>query len=392
MNIALDMKTVFTLVVLGHLCTMILISAYRRHFAQDSAIYLFSMSKWLQAAVWGLSVFRFTLPGILGIALPNLILFIAAGLELSAVLKVIGGMDLRVKRYMILLMGVSLFGYLLIFFVYNTEWLRICFSSLMLSLFMAYPVYRLAGDKQASALKKTLSVMYGILCITLLVRAVLAVKMVDQMSLYSEANLYQLASYFSIFFMMLVGNIGFILLSKEQADERLLQLASYDDLTGALNRRTFIERAEQCIEELAESRLPVSFILFDIDHYKRINDTYGHEVGDRVLRDMTGAAKRLLEDRGILGRYGGDEFAILLPGLNVQESDALAEWLRSLLAAEGTSEPFIPYTVSMGIVTVTATKQFAVLELYKLSDQALYEAKRKGRNRVERNGIFPAEI
>ncbi|ANS76639.1 hypothetical protein AWM70_20340 [Paenibacillus yonginensis] len=385
MNIALDMKTVFTLVALGHLCTLILISAYRSKFTQVSAIYWFSLSKGLQGAVWGLSVFRFVLPDMFGVVLPNLILFVAAWLEMGAVLKAIGGMNPFIRRFMLLLTAVGLSGYLLIFFCFDAGWPRISFSSLMIFLFVAYPVYRLAGDKQASALKKTLSAMYATLGVFLLMRAVLAVSMADQMSLFSGANWYQFVSYFFIFFMMLVGNIGFILLSKEQADEKLLQLASYDDLTGALNCRTFIEKSQRSIEQLARRGEPVSFILFDIDHYKRINDTHGHDVGDRVLQEMAGDVQQLLEGRGWLGRYGGDEFALLLPGLGEQESEAFAEWLRSRLAEKRASGALIPYTVSMGIVTLTAARDLAVSQLYKLSDQALYAAKRQGRNRLERN-------
>ncbi|WP_162515365.1 sensor domain-containing diguanylate cyclase [Paenibacillus pinistramenti] len=385
MVVALDMKTVFILVALGHLCTMILITAYRIKFMQDAVIRLFSISKWLQVLIWALSAFRLGLPDVIGVVLPNLILFAASCLEISALLLAIDGMNRRVARFMALLTAAGIGGYLIIYAAYNAEWLRISFASLVTAMYIAYPAVKLAKDKGASALKKTLSVMYGLVGILLLARSVLAVWMTSEMSMVSGPSPYQLVTYFSIFFMMLVGNIGFILLSKEQADDKLVRLASYDDLTGALNRRTFIERTQKSIESLTKSQEPVSFILFDIDHYKRINDTYGHETGDRVLQEMTAAVQRLVQGRGIFGRYGGDEFAVLLPGLSAVESDSLAEQLRTHIALQSALESRIPYTISLGIVTIPASRHLNASMLYQLSDRALYNAKRLGRNRAERH-------
>ncbi|MNR02192.1 Diguanylate cyclase DosC [compost metagenome] len=151
------------------------------------------------------------------------------------------------------------------------------------------------------------------------------------------------------------------------------------------NRRTFIQHAEFEIKQLAGRGQPVSFILFDIDEYKTINDTFGHDVGDQVLKYMSKLVQGNLGTKGFLGRYGGDEFAILLPGLHETEAEKIAEQLRMSIDGARLTGFSLQFTVSMGLVTVVASPDTRVSRLYQLSDQALYEAKRGGRNRVVRS-------
>lgn len=392
MNLNLDMKTVFTLVVLGHLFTIILISAYRGRFANDKAIRLFSLSKWLQAAAWAITMFRDRLPEFFGIVLPNCILFMATALEVLALLHNIYQDNLKVERFCGFLCAVSIFGFIFISIAMNDESIRIFYASFIVAVFVACPAYFFIREwRGSSALRRTMGAMYGLLFLGLLLRAALALPFTSQMSLFSAPNLFQNVTFVSLYFMMLVGNIGFVLLSKEHSDEQLLHLASYDDLTETLNRRTFIERSDQCIGELAREARPVSFILFDIDKYKQINDTYGHYVGDMVLRDMTDSIRDMVEKIGLIGRYGGDEFAVLLPGMDEEKSDVLAERLREQVATQGSALSHIEYTVSMGVVTLPAGPGVEISLLYKLCDEALYEAKKRGRNRVERSVISDAQ-
>lgn len=388
MNFTLDMTTVLFLIVLGHLFTIILISAYRSRFANDAATRLFSMSKWLQAASWCICIFRGSAPFFIGVFLPNCLLFIATALEILALLKVIQDEEEKLQKFLSYLCAGSIAGFLLICLFWNTESVRIFYASLMVAAFVFFPVYLLFKDRQnASPLRQTIGIMYGLLFLGLLLRTFLALPFTSQMSLFSSPNLFQTVSYISLYFMMLVGNIGFILMSKEYSDGLLLRFASYDDLTGLMNRRTFIERSEMCIDALSENGEPVSFMLFDIDRYKQINDTYGHYVGDLVLKDMASCIRKEVNARGLIGRYGGDEFAVLLPGIGEQESDLLADELREYVSLNGSSLSHIDYTISMGVVTLPAGLGVDMSMLYRLCDEALYEAKRLGRNRVERTRI-----
>ncbi|MHC8523843.1 GGDEF domain-containing protein [Rossellomorea sp. H39__3] len=121
-----------------------------------------------------------------------------------------------------------------------------------------------------------------------------------------------------------------------------------------------------------------SFLLFDVDHFKQINDTYGHLAGDQVLQDMTTTIQGQLTDKDLFGRYGGDEFAILLVDKGIEASNRFTEQLISSLHS---TKSIVPYQVSIGITTFeTSTLE----ELYACCDEALYEAKKAGRNQFKR--------
>ena len=166
--------------------------------------------------------------------------------------------------------------------------------------------------------------------------------------------------------------------------ERLDKLASTDDLTQIYNRRYF---EEQCVLELGRSQRhlhPISFIIFDLDNFKGINDLYGHPTGDAVLQWVANRCRSLIRMNDTIARFGGDEFAVLLPETNVDDAFCLAERLRS-----GISEtPFrygslkLNITGSFGIYG-TALVNEDLSELMIKADKALYKAKSQGRNRVE---------
>jgi diguanylate cyclase (GGDEF)-like protein len=126
-------------------------------------------------------------------------------------------------------------------------------------------------------------------------------------------------------------------------------------------------------------------MLLDVDHFKQVNDTYGHDTGDKVLRDFARRIEGQLGNGDLFGRFGGEEFAVLLHRSDEEASDETAERLRrSVLDAtiEGMS---LPYTVSIGLITIVSGERVPLNTLYKLSDTALYQAKQRGRNCVVRS-------
>ncbi len=170
------------------------------------------------------------------------------------------------------------------------------------------------------------------------------------------------------------------------------RLAITDVLTGQLNRRGFIETARREIERFQRYGRPLSVILLDIDRFKEINDTYGHLVGDEVLRFVASRCVQNLRQVDLLGRLGGDEFAILLPETDQETAAAVAERIRQ--AVDG--EPFTisedlgkilaampPFHLSVSLgVTQALTTSDGLDELIALADEALYDAKKHGSNRV----------
>jgi len=171
---------------------------------------------------------------------------------------------------------------------------------------------------------------------------------------------------------------------RKEAEFTLRQLATTDALTGISNRRHFMELAELEMKRSQRYNSPFSIILLDADHFKQVNDTYGHDVGDIVLKHIARTTATILREPDIFGRFGGEEFTIALPQTDIKGAEQLAERLR-LLIENNTILPAggqrIAVTISLGIAETTAATQ-DLEELLKQADIALYRAKNKGRNRV----------
>ncbi|QEY58706.1 GGDEF domain-containing protein [Pseudomonas sp. C27(2019)] len=179
-----------------------------------------------------------------------------------------------------------------------------------------------------------------------------------------------------------LGHVWFIhdVSLHKQKKQELMILATIDALTGLHNRRSFLEILQQQLL-LTRQHTPGALLLLDIDHFKRVNDTYGHLAGDLVIQNITQAIRDTLRKDDFSGRIGGEEFAVLLPKVTVQHAIELAERLRKNIAATPTTLPTktIYVTVSIGIASLY---QQDISGVQNQADQALYRAKNAGRNRV----------
>jgi diguanylate cyclase (GGDEF)-like protein len=157
-----------------------------------------------------------------------------------------------------------------------------------------------------------------------------------------------------------------------------------DSLTGVFNRRYFSERAEEELRRAKRYQHPLAIVLADIDHFKQINDRFGHQVGDEVLRCTAGALAEGLRTSDVLCRYGGEEFVILLPESTTEEAVMVAERLRSMVTARARALRHVKMAVNMsfGVASTAEAEAPTVESLLQLADGALYYAKRSGRNRV----------
>jgi diguanylate cyclase (GGDEF)-like protein len=168
----------------------------------------------------------------------------------------------------------------------------------------------------------------------------------------------------------------------EAANVRLSALATIDPLTQLANRQVLTERLTLEFKRAKRYRNPFSCLLIDIDHFKKVNDTRGHPVGDIVLAAVAGTLAGTIRDTDLVGRYGGEEFMILAPETSLRQAMFLGERLRCGIESQVTSEPDFPrVTVSIGIASTDQTIE-STTDLVALADEALYRAKREGRNRV----------
>ncbi len=170
----------------------------------------------------------------------------------------------------------------------------------------------------------------------------------------------------------------------KRSNQMLLELSHTDPLTGLNNRRFMMEGLNSEFDRSRRKQSPLSMIMIDIDHFKKINDSYGHQKGDAVLRGLADLLKQHLRQYDTAARYGGEEFALILPETGMEEAMQVAERLRvatEKLIFEDLSE--LQMTASFGIASAPAESIQSVDDLIREADYALYNAKRSGRNRVE---------
>ena len=171
-----------------------------------------------------------------------------------------------------------------------------------------------------------------------------------------------------------------------ELEQRMLKLATTDFLTGVLNRRAFFERMEQEINRSLRENTSLSMILTDIDYFKKVNDRYGHQTGDMVLQRFTEQLLNSSRPYDFVGRYGGEEFVICLPGADISQSGSVAERMRSkveemkIILPDGSQS--IRITASFGTTAFLMNSKEKADSLIKRADNALYKAKNEGRNRV----------
>jgi diguanylate cyclase len=182
---------------------------------------------------------------------------------------------------------------------------------------------------------------------------------------------------------LVIGSVNYRLVrTVSRQNERLAQLNRIDALTGLLNRGSWEDRVMEILRRHQRLGLPAALLMIDIDHFKRINDEHGHLTGDEVIRSVARIIRRCIRDVDVPGRYGGDEFAIVLVQTDVETARIIAERIRlTVLAGEPDGIPVSMSTVSIGIAT-NADDMNDVRAWVKRADVALLEAKANGRDRV----------
>jgi diguanylate cyclase (GGDEF)-like protein len=191
--------------------------------------------------------------------------------------------------------------------------------------------------------------------------------------------------------------VGLRILALERAlqetNRRLKNLAITDELTGLLNRRALFAELKKNTCRFIREEKPFHIIMLDIDHFKKINDSYGHQAGDKVLQELAKRLENELRPYDLIGRYGGEEFLIAIGNISKQNAMKLAERIRKSIADQPffiTRDYSIPVTASLGIASLAlpvhqvTDREFMkiIYDLIKRADKALYQAKQEGRNQI----------
>lgn len=182
-------------------------------------------------------------------------------------------------------------------------------------------------------------------------------------------------------FSVLLVSVGVLLMASERVRSEFEHLAAHDSLTGALARRALLDLAAMEMQRWQRYQQPFAVFMLDVDHFKQINDTHGHLVGDAVLRDLVTQVRAALRGADRLGRYGGEEFLVLMPGTDLAAAQVVAERVAATVRSAAPQAPAPQCTVSIGVAAVQASDATFELLLAR-ADAALYQAKSSGRDRV----------
>ncbi len=219
-------------------------------------------------------------------------------------------------------------------------------------------------------------------------RALVAISTHSEATNILQSSALQTLTFLATFSVVLISSVGFVFMSRDRADENNRVLAALDPLTGVANRRSLIAALDRDVARAQRMREPMALMMVDIDHFKDVNDQYGHPAGDRVLCSVVNVLRQRVRAQDLVGRYGGEEFMVLLPDTGLTGAEQLARELckaveESRCPADGVPGPGIAVTVSIGVFGGRLDSGDSWDMLIAAADRALYQAKNNGRNRVE---------
>ena len=231
---------------------------------------------------------------------------------------------------------------------------------------------------------RLLSVGLVLEAVMLVMRGASSLAALMQESSILQNHLVQTLTFMVASVALLITSIGFVFMAKDRADAINLRLATQDTLTGVANRRSIMATLEKTLAHAHCTHTPMAVAMLDIDHFKKVNDGYGHLAGDQVLCHVVQVLAQHLRPQDCLGRYGGEEFLLLLPNTNPTQALALAQGLAQVVQAHPCpwQDTAIPVTISMGLWCGQPALGQNWEHLLHAADSALYRAKENGRNRV----------
>jgi len=373
----LDMRTILVMLLVSSVLMAVTLIVGSRS-GRSASFAQWNIGLALYALGWLLLAARPVLPSWVGVALGDALLLGGLCGQVGALIAFGGG---AIPRALLFAPGPLLFA-LVIPLLDNYRGLTLLVSVAYAIALAAIGIASARLGREAGPARWMMAAVYGAAAVMTPLRAIdIWLNHAAHPDIFS-ANSLHTASFVFLFAATVVGSVAFLLMHRERAEAELYKLATFDALTGLFNRRAFFDIAER---ELARARRMGSIyavLMMDLDHFKRVNDEYGHQAGDRVLADFAAVAKRSVRAEDLVGRYGGEEFCALLPGAGMQTAIAIAERLRDSVARHPLGDLPRAITVSVG-VTVSAADAGGTLDTaIARADEALYRAKHEGRDRV----------
>jgi diguanylate cyclase (GGDEF)-like protein len=376
----MDIKTLVLALALGNLSLCAALFFFEYESRRQLRLSTWAVAKQCQAVAWLLLYLRGVIPDLLAIPVANSLLFAGMALDAAALWELAGRPAWR--RYLLPALVPSVLAFCAAYFLDLGANLRIALASLLVAGFFLAGTAALARAwRNGSALRRYLVVSMLALTVALAGRGLLTAGAPEGLGWLSPL-LVQWLGIGALYLMMLTNAFGYLLLSREQLQGELARLEVIDPLTDVPNRRGFYQALTPWMALARRPGMPTALIVLNLDHFKRVNDDYGHPVGDAVLKTMVEVCRKQLRDSDLMGRLGGAEFAVQLPRTSQEDAVMVAERIRDAVQAMPvkTERAIINLTASLGVTVIRA--EDSTVSLFKRADEALQQAKREGRNRV----------
>lgn len=384
----LDVRTAVMLAMLiaGLLAAVLVasVAGYPRELRQPLQRWALALA--LQALGWGLFGLRGSISDFFSIPVANVLLVLA----FVATLRALRGFAGRREAQPLDAVAVLLVGATAIVFLYVVPllWMRIAVISLVFGVLFAECARMVlaAAPPPRPRSHRVMAGLYAVLVVLMAARIGREVFGAEPLVDPLQPTPFQALLFAVGALAPALATFGFMLMVNERLRGELTRRAALDPLTGTYNRRTLAELADRGIAQARREGAGFGVLLLDVDHFKRINDTLGHAAGDDALQRLVGILRDGMRAQDTLGRMGGEEFIVLLPGVGAAQAVAAAERLRGAVEQ---ARPVLagtpwPMTVSIGVAALAGDEDFEAL--LRRADGAMYAAKRAGRNRVAASG------
>jgi diguanylate cyclase (GGDEF)-like protein len=378
----MDITTLVFALALGNVTLCAALFFYQYESGRSASLSIWSIGRQCQAAAWLLLYFRGNslVPDPVSIPLAYAVLIAGVALESGALWEGAGRPGWRRVTYPLLALAILAF---LACYVIDQLGLRVVAGSLILgACYLSGAAAMATGWRGGSMLRRFLVVATTALALLVAARGVLVLAMPGGWG-WLSSSLLQALSTGALYCLMLLGGFGLLLLWRQQHDAELARLALVDVQTGLPNRRAFSDKLAPWLALARRPGPPASLVLLDFDHFKRVNDNYGHPAADAVLRQALEVCQRQLRDSDLLGRMVGVEFALLLPRTGEAEARLVAERMRMAIGAAAfkTERALVQLSASFGVTALRSDD--TAVTLFQRADGALQAAKQAGRDRVQ---------
>lgn len=335
----------------------------------------------INALAYGFFVLRNAIGEPISIVLGNGLTSLAQCFLLAAVLRFQG----RALHWPVLVLPALVLSAAMMSLLDNFQ-LRVIASSVVLAVQSALILRALYVRRRSTVGRGALLVMagMGLMLLVMLLRSTDGITGIVSRESFQQDSAMQTLTFVAILSISVIASLGFVFMSKERADEANRRLAALDELTGVANRRSIIAALDRDVGRALRTGESMAVMMVDIDHFKHINDTYGHLAGDQVLREVVNLIQKRIRAQDIVGRYGGEEFLVVLADSSAQEALLVAERLRAAVESArcAYAEQSLSVSVSIGVFGGCLEAGDNSDQLIQASDLALYRAKQSGRNRV----------